>query len=85
MPAHTHALNTTTIAGTAGTPANNLMVASPLAAGRPVNAFAVPGATTTLSPSSIGISGGSQPHENMQPYLGMNYIICMFGIFPSRN
>jgi microcystin-dependent protein len=31
------------------------------------------------------ISGNSQPFSIMQPYLGMNYIICMFGIFPSRN
>jgi microcystin-dependent protein len=31
------------------------------------------------------ISGSSQPFSIMQPYLGMNYIICMFGIFPSRN
>lgn len=31
------------------------------------------------------ITGGSLPHSNMQPYLGMNYIICLQGIFPSRN
>jgi microcystin-dependent protein len=29
--------------------------------------------------------GGNQPHSNQQPYLGMNYVICMYGIFPSRN
>lgn len=85
MPVHNHALVATTIPGTTGTPANNVMVASPLAAGRPVTAFAVPGATTTLNPASIGNSGGSQPHENMQPYLGINYIICAEGIYPSRN
>ena len=39
------------------------------------------GAVTTV----IGVTGGSQPHNNMQPYLGVNYIICMEGIFPSRN
>lgn len=33
----------------------------------------------------IGVTGGSQPHENTQPYLALNYIICQFGIFPSRN
>lgn len=31
------------------------------------------------------VAGGSQPHNNMQPYLGMNYIICLQGIYPSRN
>lgn len=34
---------------------------------------------------TVGINGGSQPFSIMPPYLGMNYIICMFGIFPSRN
>jgi len=33
----------------------------------------------------VGINGGSQPFSIMPPYLGMNYIICLFGIFPSRN
>lgn len=33
----------------------------------------------------IGVSGGSQPFSIMPPYLGMNYIICLFGIFPSRD
>ena len=30
-------------------------------------------------------AGGGQAHPNQQPYLGINFIICMFGIFPSRN
>lgn len=34
---------------------------------------------------AVGVNGGSQPFSIMPPYLGMNYIICMFGIFPSRN
>ncbi|SOD13372.1 phage tail protein [Pedobacter xixiisoli] len=32
-----------------------------------------------------GATGGSQPHDNMQPYLAVNFIICVLGIFPSRN
>lgn len=39
-------------------------------------------AATTVS---IGLSGGSQPHTNIQPSLALNYIICTAGIFPSRN
>jgi microcystin-dependent protein len=40
-----------------------------------------------LDPASVavGVNGGSQPFSNLQPYLGMNYIICLFGIFPSRD
>ncbi len=34
---------------------------------------------------TVGAAGGSQPHNNMQPYLGVNYIIALQGIFPSRN
>jgi microcystin-dependent protein len=34
---------------------------------------------------TVGIAGSSQPHNNMQPYLGLNYIIAIAGIFPSRN
>jgi microcystin-dependent protein len=33
----------------------------------------------------IGQAGGNQPHENMQPYLVMNWIISLFGVFPSQN
>jgi microcystin-dependent protein len=39
-------------------------------------------ATVTLAATSIGPAGGSQPHENMQPYLGVNFIISLYGIFP---
>jgi microcystin-dependent protein len=38
--------------------------------------------TTSLT---TGFTGGNQPLNNMSPYLGMNYIICVEGIFPSRN
>lgn len=34
---------------------------------------------------TMGPTGGNQPHNNIQPSLGMNYIICMYGIFPSRS
>lgn len=41
---------------------------------------------TTGSPTvSLNTNGGSQPHSNIQPVLGMNYIICLMGVFPSRN
>jgi microcystin-dependent protein len=34
---------------------------------------------------TLGNAGGSQPFDNSQPYLGMNYVVCMYGIYPSRN
>lgn len=37
-----------------------------------------------MNPTAMGVAGGSQPHNNMQPYLGLNYIIALQGIFPQR-
>jgi microcystin-dependent protein len=42
-------------------------------------------ATTGLAPTAIGMSGGNLPHNNMQPYLTLNYCIAMVGVFPARN
>jgi microcystin-dependent protein len=38
-----------------------------------------------LAVASVSIVGGNQAHENMQPYLGLNFIISLFGVFPSQN
>lgn len=43
------------------------------------------GATLSLNPLSITLTGGGQPHDNMQPSLCVNYIIALEGIYPSRN
>jgi microcystin-dependent protein len=37
-----------------------------------------------MNAAAIGIAGGNQPHENMQPFLAVSYIISQFGIFPSQ-
>lgn len=42
-------------------------------------------ATGAMNPAGIAPTGGSQPHENMSPYLVLNFIIALQGIFPSRN
>jgi len=92
MPAHNHAFTNgsatvpcSTAAGNADSPAGNIPAgsatdenyAAPGAANGNMNPLAVSG--------TVGVAGGSQPFSIMQPYLGMNYVICMFGIFPSRN
>jgi microcystin-dependent protein len=38
----------------------------------------------TLAPQTVGPVGGSQPHTNFQPYLCIDFIISLFGIFPSQ-
>jgi microcystin-dependent protein len=49
--------------------------------------IALNAASMNLAPVTVttGLNGGSQPHDNMQPYLGMNFIIATEGIYPSRN
>ena len=49
------------------------------------NMYTPSGNLTPLHPSSISTVGGSQAHENMQPYLTLNLCIALVGIFPSRN
>jgi microcystin-dependent protein len=52
----------------------------------PVNTgYVTPQALATLSPDSVSSVGGSQPHNNMMPYLTLNFIIALQGIFPSQN
>jgi microcystin-dependent protein len=50
-----------------------------------VGFFAAAPDGTTLSPLAVSTAGGSLPHMNEQPYLGMNYCIAQYGIFPSQN
>lgn len=45
--------------------------------------FATPG--TAMAPACVQPTGGSQPHENMSPYLVLNFVIALQGIFPSQN
>jgi microcystin-dependent protein len=89
MPAHNHALNATTAAATGASPQNTILSTSNGADGDgnpfTVQIYGPTPASTTLNPASIGIAGGSQPHNNMQPYLALTYIICIYGIYPSRN
>ena len=82
IPQHTHALAASTANGTSDTPGATAVLAKN-ASGVPAYGTGVP--NTTMAPAAIGVAGGSQPHENHQPYLTMNYIIALNGIFPSRN
>jgi microcystin-dependent protein len=79
IPIHTHAPLASN-AGGSDSPAGNYWGSSTL--GKPY--VAPGGAYVPMNTATIGAQiGGSQPHENMIPYLGINYIISLFGIFPS--
>src|SRR4051794_25975891 len=79
MPLHQHTAQGTTSNADSPIPTGNLLAAAN-------NMYASPNAgnQTALDPTSISMVGASQPHENMQPYLVLNYCIALVGIFPSR-
>lgn len=82
LPNHSHVLNASPDPGTAvpAMPVGNLFAKSnvPLYHAPDANA-------TALATSTIGTSGGSQAHLNMQPFLALNFCIALQGIFPSPN
>ena len=78
MPSHTHAPAANADAATASSPAGNLWAAS-----NNYNHFAPAPGSVAMNPGAIGAAGGSQPHDNMLPYLAVNFIISLFGLFPT--
>ena len=67
------------------TAANNALPGGNLFAPSPQQVYTVAGNPQVLEPSAVTSVGGSQPHENRQPYLVLNFIIALQGIFPSQN
>lgn len=81
IPVHNHALIASTAAGLQNSPANQVIAASPS-----VKVFIQDTPDSTLNnANSVTQTGGSQPHDNMQPYLCINFIISLYGIFPTQS
>jgi microcystin-dependent protein len=91
MPGHIHAFaaqSTDATQGPAGRTPTTASVAKASAAplpATPVNVFGTGTPTTQFDPSAITNVGGSQPHQNIEPYLALNFCIALQGIFPSQN
>jgi microcystin-dependent protein len=94
MPAHNHfamANNTNGTTNIAGiTPASNKAVAQAIVSLQgtnttPAQIYGTGGPTGTMAPSAISSIGGSQPHENRQPFSVILFCIALLGVFPSRN
>ena len=79
IPAHTHPWLASEAAATALTPQGNV----PAEASK--RFYVVPSSVSALAPQSGAATGGSQPHTNFQPFLCIDFIISLFGIFPSQN
>jgi microcystin-dependent protein len=77
IPAHSHVPTCNGSQGTSKTPQGSVWA---FAANNPYTDGS-PGAS--MDPAAVGASGGSQPHDNMVPFLVINFIISLFGIFPT--
>jgi len=79
IPAHSHPMVASTDPGSGISPADSV-----LAAQSNVSVFRPGAANQPLDASAIAPDGGSQPHDNMHPFLCINFIISLFGVFPSQ-
>lgn len=78
IPHHTHPMLASAGPGGSNNPSGNVVAESAA-----VKIYLEDSPTGTLNPQSISSVGGSQPHDNMQPFLCVSFIISLFGIFPS--
>ena len=81
IPAHSHPFGASSANASTSSAGGNMLAqtpsGTPYISGMPAN--------TPLAAQSIGATGGSQPHNNFQPYLCVSFIISLFGIFPSQS
>lgn len=89
LPPHTHPLQASTVAGSArgSAPANAIYGTNGAPSGNPTKIFAEAGSQETQLAIGTNIQneGGNAPHNNMQPYLAISYLIAMAGTYPSRS
>jgi microcystin-dependent protein len=90
MPAHNHLLQGNNTQGTSNTPANGSVLSQSVGTnntGQPYNVsiYGSQAPTGAMYSGTIGNLGGSQPHNNMMPYLVLSMGIALQGIYPSRN
>jgi len=81
LPTHVHSLQASKSTADTDTPSNTTL----LGGSAPNDLYTGPAALVSLIPSTVTNVGGSQPHNNMMPYLVLNFIIALQGIFPSQN
>ncbi|MFY9618471.1 MAG: tail fiber protein [Pyrinomonadaceae bacterium] len=79
IPSHSHPLLGSTGNGTQATPSGNFLASTTV-----ITMYAPETANVPFSAQAIAPIGGSQPHENTQPFLCINFIISLFGVFPSQ-
>jgi microcystin-dependent protein len=81
IPSHSHPFLGTSNQASGTAPGTSVTYG--VAVASTITPYGLDNPSGTLSPQMIGSTGGSQPHDNFQPYLCINFIISLFGIFPS--
>jgi microcystin-dependent protein len=79
VPAHTHQMMATEDAGETTDPSGQVLAQAT------DDIYSTASPDTSMASAAISASGGSQPHDNIQPFLCIHFIIALFGIYPSRN
>jgi microcystin-dependent protein len=82
IPAHSHPFLASANQASSTSPANNLPAITQASSVMP---YGTANPLVQLNSASVGSTGGSQPHNNFQPYLCIDFIISLFGVFPSQN
>jgi microcystin-dependent protein len=80
IPSHSHPLTATTALGSDPNPGGKVLATT----AQGISMYYEGGVDSNMNAQSITPQGGSQPHENTQPFLCINFIISLFGIFPSQ-
>lgn len=78
IPSHSHAMLASASTGTQLSPAGNLPAQS-----NSISLYRSGAGVSQLAPQAIASTGGSQPHNNFQPYLCLNFIISLYGVYPT--
>lgn len=82
MPVHNHTFTVGTGSrGEVSSPSNNVPANAPSGSAM----YSTAASNTSMSPQALSLSGGSQPHNNMMPYLCLTFIIALQGVFPARS
>nr|WP_294782258.1 tail fiber protein [uncultured Flavobacterium sp.] len=79
IPSHTHSLMAANFNSQSTSPTNNS-----LGRGNPIRVYTATGQDANMGQNAIAVAGGNMPHNNMMPYLTMNFCIALQGIFPAR-
>jgi microcystin-dependent protein len=87
MPSHSHVVNADTGTANSGSASGNLYKSGQIP-GSPavvVASYTTAAPNTTLNPQTVGVTGSSFPHNNLMPYLTLNFCIALQGIYPPRS